>query len=92
MIKLTQEKLARAIERARKLRPFVTFLDLDERLYVVCSATGLNEYQVRFSVQGKEKFADCNCQAGKNGMACYHVAAAAAVNIGIQRQRRAHAA
>jgi hypothetical protein len=88
MILLTKEGLARAVERARKLRPFVTFLDLDERLYVVCSATGLNEYKVRFSVQGKDKYADCTCQAGRNNMACYHVAAAAAVNIGIQRQRR----
>ena len=85
MIELTKDKMTNAIAKAKKLHPFVMFLG--ERRFAVESKTTLETYQIRFFVNGNKRLASCTCKAGQEGMVCYHVAAAAAVNIGIQRQR-----
>ncbi|MBI1763126.1 MAG: hypothetical protein HYR56_16990 [Acidobacteria bacterium] len=82
MIKLERgDKMNKAIERAKAVRPFVKWLG--ERTYTVSSSDGQRVYIVRFVVANGHKLAECNCKAGEAGMLCYHVAAAAAVNIAV---------
>lgn len=99
MIKLTNETLKNAIARARTLRPLVKVLSVAHRLYAVESKTHAGTvYHVRFDVQKGEKLAECRnsngqpCPANKHGLVCYHVSAAAAVNIACQSMRRTVAA
>lgn len=82
MIKLEHgDKMNKAIERAKVVRPFVKWLG--ERTYTVTSRDGQGVYTVRFAVANGNKLAECNCTAGEAEMLCYHIAAAAAVNIAI---------
>lgn len=89
MIQLTRDKMQKAIERAKQNRPFV--MPVGEREYHVESAHNLKVYEVRFAVKGREKFGECNCKGGQAGLVCYHLAGAAAVHIGLARQRRMYA-
>jgi hypothetical protein len=86
MIALTTNKLQNAIARARQLRPTVHFLG--ERHFKVYSARNHNEYEVRFAVADGVKLGECSCRAGQEGLPCYHLAAAASVNIGVAAMRR----
>ena len=88
MIKLDTNTLKNAIARAKQLKPFVAFLG--ERHFCVASSHGPQTYQVRFFVNPvtREKFGTCDCKAGQSAMPCYHLAAAAAVNIGVMSMRR----
>ena len=87
MIKLTAENTQRAIERCKQLKPKVRFVA--ERTFSVQSANNANSYTVRFNVQNGEKFGDCECKAGQDGrFVCYHIAAAAQVNIIRQSVKR----
>lgn len=86
MIALTTDKLQNAIARAKQLRPTVRFLG--ERHFVVCSSRNRNEYEVRFAVVNGVKQGQCSCRAGQEGMPCYHLAAAASVNIGVAAMRQ----
>jgi hypothetical protein len=86
MIELTRDKMTNAIARAKQIHPFV--MVLGERQFAIESNSTLETYQIRFFVNGRRKLATCTCKAGKAGMVCYHVAAAAAVNIGLQRLKR----
>jgi len=80
MIKLTTENTQKAIARAKELRPKVIFIQ--DRVFEVKSANNGNSYTVRFEVQNGEKFGSCECKAGQSGKyACYHLVAAAQVNI-----------
>jgi hypothetical protein len=83
MLKLTKESMKGAIERAKAVRPHVR--RTAERVYAVRGTKG-NEYRVEFKVIGGLKLAQCNCPSAKH--ICYHIAAAAAVNIGIHRMRQ----
>ena len=87
MIALTKEKLTNAITKAKALRPRVQYLWF--RCYLVTSPNSGNQYTVKFQITNGQKFAQCSCKAGQNDMACFHVAAAAAVNIGVASMRRA---
>jgi len=94
MIKLDITKMQRAIQRAKALRPKVRMIG--ERLYEVIGSKG-DTYKVGFAIvkdaQGNRvKLGECNCLAGQNEMTCYHLVAAAAVNIGIHAMRQAVAA
>lgn len=89
MIKLERNKMTNAIKRARTIRPFVKWLG--GRQYTVTSSDRQSTYQVRFAVANGAKLAECNCKAGEAGMVCYHVAAAAAVNIAIASMKQARA-
>lgn len=86
MIELTKDKLTNAIAKAKKIHPFV--MVLGERQFAIESKSTLETYQIRFFVNGRKKLATCTCPAGRSSQACYHVAAAAAVNIGLQRLKR----
>jgi len=85
MIKLESNKMQKAIERAKAVRPRVTVISVAERKYAVTGSKG-DVYTVRFAIANGLKLGECDCPA--RGM-CYHLAAAAAVNIGIQGMRRA---
>src|SRR4030095_280431 len=87
MIKLETNKMQRAIERAKAVRPRVTVINADERTYSVTGSKG-DRYTVRFAVVGSKKLAECDCKAGQAGMMCYHVAGAAQVNVMVQSMRR----
>lgn len=89
MIELKRnEAMNRAIARAKNERPKVKPVDVAKRVYTVTGSKG-DKYTVRFAVSNGKKFASCDCKGGQAGMICKHVAAAAAVNIGLQKMRRA---
>jgi hypothetical protein len=82
------EKMRRAIERARELRPRVRVLDARARLFEVESRHNSHRYIVQFTVTANgRRLASCRNQLGDsckglNSRArCYHVAASAAANI-----------
>lgn len=82
------EKMRRAIERARTLRPRVRVLDARNRLFEVESKTTAHRYIVQFTVTPEgRRLASCRNQNGEpckglNPRArCYHVASSAAANI-----------
>lgn len=85
MIKLDLTNMTRAIAKAKQIRPRVTVVDAGARIYSVSGMSG--RYTVKFPVADGHKLAECNCKAGQSNMVCYHVAAAAAVNMGIQGMR-----
>ncbi|HEY7184174.1 MAG TPA: hypothetical protein VIC84_22255 [Blastocatellia bacterium] len=84
MIKLEANKMTKAIERAKAVRPRVRVINADARIYAVTGSKG-DIYTVRFAVANGHKLAECDCPA--RGL-CYHIAAAASVNIGIQSMRQ----
>ena len=86
MIKLTNENTAKAIERCRKLKPTVRFVN--DRVFAVQSANNTNSYTVRFDVQNGEKFGQCECKASERNLVCYHIIGAATANIYRQSLKR----
>jgi uncharacterized Zn finger protein len=92
MIKLERnDAMAKAIIRAKLAHPKVSIINAAQRLYRVAGRQG-NSYTVRFAVANGLKLAACDCPAGQAGQLCYHVAAAAAVNIGLAAPRQRAAA
>lgn len=86
MIQLTKENTTRAIARCKELKPKVRFVE--ERTFNVFSANNPNVYTVKFDVKDGKKLAICQCKAAERGLICYHIAAAAAVNIYRQGLKR----
>ena len=87
MIQITRnEAMMKAAERAKQHHPKVSIISAAQRVYTVKGSQG-DAYVVRFEVINGRKLASCDCRAGERGSLCYHVAAAAAVNIGIQAMR-----
>jgi uncharacterized Zn finger protein len=84
MIKLEAAQMTKAIERAKAARPRVRVISAAERTYSVIGSKG-DAYTVRFAVANGHKLAECDCPA--RGL-CYHIAAAASVNIAVQSMRR----
>jgi hypothetical protein len=88
MIELkSKEQMAKAIKRARQLKPFVRVRGF--RWYEVKSSNGDETYTIHFYKVGRQKLAECNCQGGQRGYVCYHIAGAVAVHLGIAAMRRA---
>jgi len=89
MIQLrSKEQMARAIKRARELKPFVRVRGF--RWYEVKSSKGETVYTIHFFKQGKARFGECSCKAAERGLICYHLAGAVAVHVGIAAMRLAH--
>lgn len=86
MLRLEINLLRNAINRAKAVRPRVTWLG--GRSFQVTGSTG-GQYLVEFSVANGVKLGQCNCKAGQTGSPCFHLAAAAALNIAIQSMRQA---
>lgn len=84
MIKLEADKMNKAIERAKVAHPKVRVVSAADRVYAVTGRHG-DSYTVRFVVANGHKLASCDCPA--RGV-CYHIAAAASVNIAVQSMRR----
>ena len=88
MIELrSKEQMAKAIQRARQLKPFVRYVGF--RWYEVKSSNGDAVYTIHFYKRGRQRLGECNCKAGERGLVCYHIAGAVAVHIGIAAMRRA---
>ncbi len=83
MLKLTTQSMARAIERAKAVHPKVKVISAADRTYSVSGSKGA-EYTVRFVVANGHKLAECDCPAGRREQMCYHVASAAALNVGVR--------
>ncbi len=77
MIRLESDKMQKAIERAKQVRPRVR--RLAERSYSVTGSRG-DLYTVNFAVVNGMKLAECSCPA--TGM-CFHISAAASINIAV---------
>jgi len=90
MIKLETKTMTKAIERARAIRPRVRVHSADHRQYGVTGSQG-NEYTVFFVVVNGHRLASCDCPAGRREQLCYHIAAAAQVNVMVQSMRKAAA-
>ena len=82
------EQMARAIERAKAGRLFVRFVQF--RQFKVENRSNGRTYNVNFFVRAGRRFGHCTCKGGERGLACKHIAAAAAVQIGIVAMRRTH--
>lgn len=83
MIKLEADKMTKAIERARAAHPKVRVISAADRIYSVTGRHG-DSYTVRFVIANGHKLASCDCPAR---VLCYHIAAAASVNIAVQSMR-----
>ena len=88
MLNLEPKKMQKAIERAKAIHPKVKPISVTDRTYAVTGSKG-DTYTVKFVVVNGLRLAECNCAAGRKGMMCYHVSAAAAVNMGLQGMRAA---
>ncbi len=86
MIRLTNENTQKAMEKCKKLKPTVKFVQ--DRLFVVFSSNNSNIYQVKFDVKNGEKFGQCECKASERGLVCYHIIAGATANIYRQSLKR----
>jgi uncharacterized Zn finger protein len=81
-IKLTPAVLARAILRAKEVRPFVK--RVAERVYAVTGSRG-NTYRVELRQANGHRLGKCDCASTR---ACFHIAAACALNIAVQSARK----
>lgn len=88
MIELkSKEQMARAIKRARQIKPFVRVRGF--RWYEVKSTSTDETYTLHFYKDGKRRLAECTCKGNQHGYVCLHIAAAAAIHIGIASMRKA---
>lgn len=89
MIQLVStEQMSKAIERAKAGRLFVRFVQF--RQFRVENRANGRTYNVNFFVRDGRRFGHCDCKGGERGLACKHLAAAAAVQTGIAAMRRSH--
>lgn len=82
MIELrSMEQLAAAAEHARReAKSLVVRVGGGSRQYVVANRAKGTQYTVTFVVRRGRRFGRCTCTAGKHGVECKHLAAAAALN------------
>jgi|GEM_PF-942529 len=78
MIEINRNKLAKAVEKARKVKNFVHMIEF--RIYEVTTPE-LRAYTVAFQTRDGKKFATCTCKAGKLNVPCHHIAAALALHL-----------
>ena len=82
------EQLVKAIERAKSNAKSLLVKRTDvPRQYRVVNKNTNQSYLIFFSVKNNgQKFANCTCKAGENGLICKHVAAAAGLNTCLAEQ------
>ena len=89
MIELkSKEQLSKAIKRAKASKLFVRFVQF--RQFKVENLMNGQIYNVNFFVRAGRRFGHCDCKGGERGLACKHIAAAAAVQTGIAAMRLSH--
>jgi uncharacterized Zn finger protein len=81
-------QLSKAIARAKAGRLFVRFVQF--RQFKVENRANGHIYNVNFFVRAGRRFGHCDCKGGERGLACKHLAAAAAVQTGIAAMRLSH--
>ena len=84
MIKIETTTMTKAIAKANTVHPRVKVISAADRTYSVTGSKGDN-YTVKFAVSNGHKLAECDCAA--RGL-CYHIAAAAQVNVMTQSMRQ----
>jgi uncharacterized Zn finger protein len=84
----SETQLEKAIERAKAGSLFVRFVRF--RQFRVENRINGRAYNVNFYVRAGRRFGHCECAGGERGLACKHLAAAAAIQTGIAAMRRAH--
>jgi len=89
MIELQRNKIANAVKRCKQVKPLVAAVSVERREYLVESSDRMTMYTVRLIADGKRKFAECECKAGRSEMMCYHAVAAITLHVGLTRQRLA---
>lgn len=77
---ISAEQLSKATERAKASNLFVQATG-SFRQYRVTNRENNQTYTVDFFVRNGKRFGDCSCKAGKQGYACKHLSAAAALHI-----------
>jgi|SRR5215471_14721619 len=88
MHKLEPEDFERLVSLKPTERPKVVPKSVDRRIYAVHSRRTGNIYEVRLAVVDGQWFAGCNCMASGFAAKCYHLPAAALVNMGARHLRR----
>ncbi len=89
MIELkSKEQMVKAIQRARQTKPFVRVRGF--RWYEVKSTSGEDVYTLHFYKSEGKRYGECNCKGGQRGFVCLHLAAAAAVHLGVAAMRASH--
>jgi hypothetical protein len=78
-------QLGKAIERARAARLFVRFVQF--RQFRVANRDNGRAYDVNFFVRAGRRSGRCTCKGGERGLACKHLAAAAAIQTGTAAMR-----
>jgi uncharacterized Zn finger protein len=81
-------QLSKAIDRAKASKLLVRFVQF--RQFRVENRANGKSYNVNFFVRAGKRFGHCDCKGGERGLACKHLAAAAAVQTGIAAMRRSH--
>lgn len=81
-----ENQIKRAIEKARKVKPFTRILSFG--CYQVRNSKGNDFYTVicKRDKQGYKTVA-CNCKGGERGLVCYHAAVAVGVHVCLAEQR-----
>lgn len=81
-----KEQLEKAIERAKKIHPFVKF-DHFGRYRVSGSKGGYYTVICKKSVNGYKTVA-CTCKGALKGLVCYHAVSALSLHIGLAKQHQ----
>jgi hypothetical protein len=84
---ISAEQMQPAIARARESRLYVRPTSL-YRQYLVENRDNGAVYYVNFFVEGRRKYAGCQCKAGRNNMLCKHIAAAAGYHLMLAAGRK----
>lgn len=83
-----ENTIKRAIEKARKVKPFLRVLSFG--CYQVRNSKGNDFYTVlcKRDRLGNKTVA-CNCKGGERGLPCYHAASALGIHVVMAEQRQA---
>jgi len=73
---INQASLARAIKKARQLKPKVRVNGYND---FTVAGSGGNKYSVKFTGKGLDFTCHCTCTGSQNGNACYHAASCAPI-------------